>query len=55
MNREQYKHSKIRLVLLLAQFAIIAYTIIGDDIEARLLGMLVLPLWIGATITWLRR
>ncbi len=54
MNREQYKSSNMRLTLLLVQFAIIAYTMISGDTEAKLLAFLVLPLWIIAVKSWIK-
>lgn len=54
MNREEYKSSNVRLTLLLVQFAIIVYTIMNGDTEARLLAILVLPLWIINIGTWLK-
>ncbi len=54
MNREEYKHSKIRLTLLLVQFAVIVYTIVNGDEEAKLLALLVLPMWLIATKTWIK-
>ena len=47
-----YKNSKVRLVLLLVQIAIIGYTIIQGDDTAKLLALLLLPFWYIAVATW---
>lgn len=47
-----YKNSKKRLLLLLTQLVILMYTFNNGDEEARLLAMLVSPLWIIAALSW---
>jgi hypothetical protein len=48
-----YKKSKKRLALLLAQFAIILYTIVKGDTTATILAVLLVPIWAAAYISWM--
>ena len=48
-----YKKSKKRLALLLAQFAIILYTIVKGDETATILAVLLVPIWAAAYISWM--
>jgi hypothetical protein len=47
-----YKNSKKRLILLLAQLLIIMYTLFNGDETARLLTCFLIPLWIKTATTW---
>ena len=47
-----YKNSKKRLILLLAQLAIIMYTLYNGDETARLLSCFLIPLWVKAAMSW---
>jgi hypothetical protein len=49
---KNYKNSKLRLVLLLAQLLGIVYTLLGSDDTARILAFLLLPLWIYSARSW---
>lgn len=52
MNK--YKHSNLRLYLLLGQFAAIVYTITNGESDARYLAVLILPFWFLAMKSWLK-
>jgi len=47
-----YKNSKLRFILLLAQLSIIVYTLIYGDSTAKILAGLITPLWIFSATTW---
>jgi len=51
-KQNNYKNSKLRLVLLLAQLFGIVSTLMGSDDTARILAFLLLPLWIYSARTW---
>jgi len=55
MKQNNYRHSNGRMVILLGQFAIIVYTIISGKEDARLLAVLISPLWLMAVSSWIKR
>lgn len=45
MTRNEYKHSTARLILLLVQFAVLCYSIFGDDEQAVILALLLIVIF----------
>lgn len=49
------KHSKKRLVLLLANFSVIAYTFLVGSEDVKILAFLVFTIWLMAIQTWIKK
>jgi len=49
------KNSKKRLCLLLANFAVIVYTLLEGRQDAKILAFLVLTLWLWSAKTWIEK
>lgn len=51
----KYKNSKKRLLLLLVQILVICYTIVEGHTDAKILAMLLLPIWFIAFDSWRKK
>lgn len=49
------KHSKKRLALLLANFAVIAYTFLVGKEDVKILAFFVFTIWLMAIQTWIKK
>lgn len=49
---KNFKNSKKRFILLLAQLSIIWYTILTGDKTAKILALGLMPAWLYAASTW---